>query len=172
MVKILSKILLACCSAFFLILTVSLSAASTVMIGEKALNFTLKDISGTEVSLDKFRGKIVLINFWATWCPSCKYELKHLNELQKKHEELVVLAISIDKDKSNCSKFLTKNPANFTILLDPNGVAANAFNGRSMPVSYIIDKEGVIRFVHFGFDEDKDPLLWEKEITTLKGGKI
>ncbi|MEK6673203.1 MAG: TlpA disulfide reductase family protein [Nitrospirota bacterium] len=172
MAKVLSKISAVCCIMLFLSAIAPFSDAYALSIGEKVPNVTLKDVSGSPVSLDKFRGKIVLINFWATWCPSCKYELRYLNELQKKHDELVVLAISIDKDQSSCSKFISKNPANFTILTDPDGIAVNAFKGRAMPTSYILDKEGAVRYIHFGFNEDKDPALWEKEINELKGGKI
>lgn len=171
MVRVFLKTLTVCCITLFLI-AAQLPKASAVSIGERAPNITLKDISGSPVSLDKFKGKVVLINFWATWCPSCKYELKYLNELQKKHSDLVVLGISIDKDKSNCSKFLSKNPANITVLLDPEGAVLDAFKGKSMPTSYILDKEGTIRYIHFGFNEDRDPSLWDKEISEIKGGKI
>ena len=172
MFKVLSKIPAVCCIMLFIIAVVSISNSSAISVGEKAPHFTLKDVSGTDVSLDRFKGKIVFINFWATWCPSCKYELKYLNDLQDRHKDIVVLAININKDKSDCGKFLSKNPANITVLLDPEGAAVNAFEGRSMPTSYILDKEGAVRYIHFGFNEDKDPALWDKAISEIKGGKI
>lgn len=172
MFKVLFERPAVCCIMLFIITVVSISSASAISVGEKAPNFILKDVSGTDVSLDRFKGRIVFINFWATWCPSCKYELKYLNDLQERHKDIVVLAININKEKSDCSKFLSKNPANITVLLDPDGTAANAFKGRSMPTSYIIDKDGTIRHIHFGFNEDKDPALWDKAISEIKGGKI
>lgn len=172
MLKALSGIMSICCITLFVITAVYVSGASAVSVGEKAPNFILKDVSGTDVSLDRYRGKIVFINFWATWCPSCKYELRHLNDLQDRHKDIVVLAININKDKSDCGKFLSKNPSNVTILLDPEGAAAQAFKGRSMPTSYILGKDGTVRHIHFGFNEDRDPALWDKEISEIKGGRL
>jgi len=167
------KILIAFwCTVLLFAGQVTLSDAFAASVGDRAPNFVLKDMTGTDISLYRFKGKVVFINFWATWCPPCKYELRYLNELQNKNKDVVVLAININKDRSDCAKFLGKNPVNVIILLDPDGNTVNAFKGKAMPVSYILDKDGTIRYIHFGFNENKDPQLWEKEIKELNGGKI
>lgn len=141
-------------------------------IGDDAPGFSLKDISGKEWSLEDLKGKAVFINFWGTWCQPCRKELPMLNELQKRNKEVVIIAINIDKGRSTADAFLKKIPLDqLTILLDPGTEVVSSFGARAMPTSYLLDREGKVRFIHYGFNEKKDPLLWETELKELLHGE-
>ena len=141
-------------------------------IGDNAPGFSLKDISGRDWSLEDLKGKAVFINFWGTWCQPCKKELPALNELQRKNKEVVIIAINIDKSRETADTFLKKISLDqLTILLDPMTKVVSSFGARAMPTSYILNREGKVRFIHYGFDEKKDPLLWEAELKELLNGE-
>lgn len=140
-------------------------------IGEKAPLFSLKDISGREWSLKDLKGKVVFINFWGSWCHPCKKELPALNELQKKNKDVVVLAVNIDKSSATVDTFLKKHPLDqLTILLDSESKVISSFGARAMPTSFILDGYGKVRFVHYGFNEKNDPMLWENELREILNG--
>ena len=140
-------------------------------IGDDAPGFSLKDISGREWALEALKGKAVFINFWGTWCQPCKKELPALNELQRKNKEVVIIAINIDKRRETADAFLKKISLDqLTVLLDPGTKVVSSFGARAMPTSYLLDREGKVRFIHYGFNEKKDPLLWELELKELLNG--
>ena len=155
----------------FLILMLLLipATAFSISIGEIASDFVLKDMEGKEVTLKDFNGKVVFINFWATWCSPCKKEFPELNRFYDtyKDNDLIVLAVNSDLKKGSVEDFLTKYPAKMTVLLDPGAKIVGSYGPRAMPTSYIIDRKGVVRFIHFGFDEKNDPLKWVKEVKEL-----
>ncbi len=94
-----------------------------------------------------------------------------LNELRKNNKEVVIIAINIDKSRSMTDAFLKKIPLDqLTILLDPGTEVVSSFGARAMPTSYLLDREGKVRFIHYGFNEKKDPLLWEAELKELLHG--
>lgn len=113
---------------------------------EKAIDFKLKDLNDKEVSLNDFKGKKVLLNFWATWCPPCRAEMPDIEKLyqENKDSDLVVLAVNLGEDKQTVKSFIDKNKYNFTILLDSNEDIATKYNIVSIPTSFFIDKEGNI----------------------------
>jgi len=111
-----------------------------------ALDFKLKDLNGKEVSLSDFKGKKVLLNFWASWCPPCKAEMPDLEKLyqQTKDSDLVILAVNLGEDKTTAKSFIENNKYNFTVLLDLDQGTANQYNIVAIPTSFFIDKEGNI----------------------------
>ncbi|SHJ83061.1 TlpA family protein disulfide reductase [Tepidibacter formicigenes] len=111
-----------------------------------APDFTFKNLQGEEVSLSDYRGKNVIINFWATWCPYCIKEMPDLNKiyLENKDNDFVVLAIDIGESKDVVDKYLKDKDYKFSILLDEEGEVANSYMIRGIPTSYFIDKEGKI----------------------------
>jgi peroxiredoxin len=157
-----------------LILSLSI-AAHAASVKDVAPGFTLQDMNGTEVGLNDFKGKeIVFLNFWADWCPPCHQEFPKLNELADAYAPhgVRVLAINVDKNKERVDKFLQKmkiKPVALTILLDLISKVVAAYDVEAMPSSIIIDKSGVVRFVHLGFT-DKDPMEWRQELDNLLGG--
>jgi len=154
---------------FLIILTATVSEGS--WRNRKAPEFNLIGLKGHRVSLSDMRGKVVFIDFWASWCPPCKKEFPELNKLTKEYKssQFVTLAVSEDKRRTNVKDFLSEYfdmPANLTVLLDSKSDAIRKYSVGAMPTSFIIDTNGVIRYVHFGFNES-DPDAWRTEINTL-----
>ena len=151
------------------VLAASATASWAGLVNEKAPDIALPDLSGKTVELKDFKGRVVFVDFWSTYCGSCKYELPEINKLVERHKGAVVaLVISIDKKKAHVEDYLSrlsKFSVDFHVLLDTEPKVMPAYNGL-MPSSFIIDKEGVVRFVHMGYREN-DPLLWEREVDGL-----
>lgn len=147
-----------------------ISPALAGIVNSKAPEFTLQDLSGKPVSLSDFKGKVVFIDFWASWCPPCKKEFPELNSFIKRYEpNAVVLAVNVDRKRSHVDDFLSRMPrlsGNFHVLLDAESKIIPAYGARAMPTSYIIDREGVIRFAHYGYRDD-DAGEWAAEIESL-----
>lgn len=166
---IMRKTLTTFLAVIVLSLTPILSRAG--QLNEKATEFTLMGLDNRPVSLSQYKGKVVFLDFWASWCPPCKEELPELNSFLKRHgsEDVVGIAVNIDKNISNVTDFLSSMPAlspNLIVLLDPDSKVISSYKARAMPTSYMIDREGVIRHTHFGYTA-KDPEKWEKEIGGL-----
>lgn len=137
--------------------------------GQKAPDFTLKDINGNPVSLSSFKGKVVLLNFWATWCPPCRAEIPSMNKLQQmlKNRGLVILAVSTDRAVVTVKDFLKNNPVNFTVVVDYNlSVSRSLYKVFMMPTTFLIDKKGIIVEKYFGEQDWTDPDII-KEIEAL-----
>ncbi|MDP1419420.1 redoxin domain-containing protein [Peribacillus simplex] len=123
-------------------------ALGGLKIGAKAPNFSLKTLDGKQVELSDYKGKKVMLNFWATWCPPCKKEMPDMEKYtQQAGDDVVVLAVNIDPE-NDVQSFVDDNGITFTIPLDSQS-AKNPVNERykilSIPTTYFIDKEGVIR---------------------------
>ncbi|MBI5681605.1 MAG: TlpA family protein disulfide reductase [Deltaproteobacteria bacterium] len=122
------------------------SAAGIEEIKEKppAAEFTLKSLDEKMVSIKDFRGKVILLNFWATWCPPCKFEMPEMESLYKKYKDkgLVMLAVDIQESPNTVKKFIQKNGYTFTVLLDSDGDVSRLYNAVYIPITYIIDKNG------------------------------
>lgn len=117
------------------------------LVGEKAPAFTVKDLSGRDISLASFSGKPILLNFWATWCPYCREERQHLNSLHREYNErgLTIIAISTDGSPDKVKSFVKSTPMDFVLLHDHNKEAAGLYGVYSLPTSFLIDKEGVVK---------------------------
>ncbi|MCL4457874.1 MAG: TlpA family protein disulfide reductase, partial [Nitrospirae bacterium] len=113
--------------------------------GQRAPDFTLKDINGKPVSLSSFKGKVVLLNFWATWCPPCRAEIPSMNKLYQKlkNRGFVILAVSTDRAVIDVKDFLETTPINFPVVVDYNlTVSRNLYKVFMMPTTFLIDKMG------------------------------
>ncbi len=109
----------------------------------------LKDLDGGSHRLSDYRGKVILVNFWATWCGPCRDEMPSIQELKDKlaGKPFVVLAVNLDEPESRIRKFLSQmKKLDFTILLDPERKAARAWGARILPATYIIGPDGKIRY--------------------------
>lgn len=119
-------------------------------VEERAPSFALVTLEGEEVTLEDFRGKKILLNFWATWCPPCKEEMPYMQELFEdyKKDDFVVLAVNVtitEKNRDDVDKFITEHELSFPILMDESGKVARQYEVLSYPTSYFIDSDGVIR---------------------------
>jgi len=127
-------------------------------IGTAAPEFTLQD-SDHKVSLNDYRGKVVLLNFWATWCPPCIAEMPSLIELQKKmkDKDIVILGVSIDEDEAAYHKFLKNYGVNFVTVMDKERKTPTIYGTFGWPETYIIDRQGVVRRKFIGAAEWTSP---------------
>ena len=115
------------------------------------------------------KGKVVLVDFWASWCAPCKASFPAFNRLQQKYSSkgLVIIGVGVDDDPAKYQEFAGKMGAKFLIVHDSAHKAAGFFSPPSMPTSYLADRKGVIRYVHNGFHGTKTEEQYAKEIETL-----
>lgn len=109
------------------------------------------------LNLNEHKGKVVYLDFWASWCGPCRLSFPFMETLQKSYgsKGLDVVTINLDADTQSAEKFLTELHSRLPVIFDPNGKLAEQFNVEDMPTSIIIDREGQIKFVHQGFHEAK-----------------
>lgn len=148
----------------FLSLSIATGAEPKVGAALPALSSLL---SGA--SLPKTSGKVVLVDFWASWCAPCKASFVTLSRLHQKYASkgLVIIGISVDDEAADFQGFAAKNKAPFTLAHDAQHKAADFFNPPSMPSSYLVDRKGVIRHIHKGFKGAKTEAEYIAEIEAL-----
>ena len=134
-----------------------------------APEFTLKDMDGETHKLSDYRGKTLIINFWATWCPPCRAELPSMNRAWEKvkDDNIVMLAINVGEDEDTIFSFLGDNPIDFTVLLDASGEMIKTWPVRGLPTTFVLDSEGRLVYQAIGGREwDSDSLL--EKVRALK----
>jgi thiol-disulfide isomerase/thioredoxin len=112
----------------------------------------LADLEGKPHRLDDYRGKVVLVNFWATWCAPCREEMPSIERLRQALEgkPFVVLAVNVGEGARIAGDFMQTIPNGFTVLLDRDGRTAKSWGARILPATYVIGPEGEIQIKHFG----------------------
>jgi thiol-disulfide isomerase/thioredoxin len=122
-----------------------------------ALILMLSPAQADDFNIDAYKGKVVYIDFWASWCGPCKESFPWLNKIHQKYKDqgLVVVGINVDKEKSKADEFLKEHPAQFPIFFNADGSLAKKFGVKGMPYSVIIDKKGQVIHSHIGFHADK-----------------
>ena len=118
---------------------------------------------------DSLKGKVVLLDFWASWCEPCKQSFPVMDELQKRYGEqgLVVVAVNVDENRSDMDDFLKENAASFTIVRDAAQKLVAQAGIATMPSSFVIDRDGKVRFAHTGFHGADSKKQYEQEIESL-----
>jgi len=119
-----------------------------------------------EELLQEYKGDVVYVDFWASWCTPCRKSFPWMNELQTQHQNLRIISINVDQNKGFAAEFLKETPANFPIIYDPKGVLAKKYKLRGMPSSYIFNKKGQLTATHVGFNKKKQQ-KYEVEIKAL-----
>ena len=124
------------------------AAAALLMGGKTAPAVTFISIKGEKIATADLRGKVVLVNFWATWCEPCRDEMPSIQRLRDRlaGKPFVVLAVNLDEPESRIRNFLSKMPLDFPILVDQEKVATTAWKVRTLPTSFIIGRDGRIRY--------------------------
>jgi thiol-disulfide isomerase/thioredoxin len=120
--------------------------------------------------LEGYAGKVVLLDFWASWCSPCLQSFPWMNELQEKHgrEGLVVLAVNLDQDRKLAESFLGRTPAKFRVEYDASGDVARQFEVQAMPTSFLIDRQGKVRVRHAGFKQKQRQEREQQIVQLLK----
>ena len=141
-------------SAALLLSGVSPSAARAVEAGQPAPSFAAKALDGdATLSLASFKGKVVFLDFWASWCGPCQSAMPFIESLRNEFpaEQFQVLAVNVDQDPTKAKAFLERRKVTYPSVSDPEGHLPATYGLKTMPTSYIIDRNGVVRYVHAGF---------------------
>jgi len=164
----------------YISLTIALFAFCAATVAETlkpATNFTLPDIyTGEMIDLESYKGSVVLVDFWASWCGPCQASLPEYDALRKKlqaslpKDKFEVLAINVDGSKEEAMKFLSKHSLTFPILKESSGKSQRDYELLAMPTSFLVDQNGLIRIAHVGFNPNYIDLL-EKEVRKLVNEK-
>lgn len=129
----------------------ALRAETAASLGHLAPDFTLTDLDGQNISLSSFRGKSVLLNFWATWCPPCRQEMPELQEFHRRYgEQITLVGINWGEDADTVREFLAQSGVSYRNILDRNGTTFVLYGLTGIPESFFIDPEGYIRGAWIG----------------------
>ena len=119
--------------------------------GAQAPGFTLTTLDEGIVELDELKGQPVLLNFWATWCGWCRYQMPFFQAaFEEKGHEVKIIGINLRENSNMVQQFVEGEGVAFTVALDPDGTAASAYNIRSIPATFLIDEQGVIKYIRIG----------------------
>jgi peroxiredoxin/outer membrane lipoprotein-sorting protein len=137
--------------------TLNLPGERPVLTGKMAADFTLKDLQGNEIRLSALRGRIVLLDFWATWCPPCRKELPSIEKLARKYKESDVVIFGInDEDSGTVKSFLKKNDYNLTTLMDSKRTVHRMYGASAIPSVIVIDRNGMIKAHYVGSRSEEE----------------
>lgn len=154
--------------AIFLLFLVSLPT-SVLAASNDYPNFKLSVLNSNKtVELKSLRGKVVYVDFWASWCGPCRESMPKFEVLYKQlsAKGFEILAVNLDESKSDAQHFLKSYPVSYTILYDATGATPQQFGVKVMPTGYLLDRFGMVRFVHQGF-RDGDEIKLKKQIQKL-----
>lgn len=163
---------LAAC-AFITLAGLCLSTSALALeAGARAPDFELPDVQGS-VKLSQAQGKVIYLDFWASWCGPCRESFPWMNNMQAKFKEkgLQVIAINLDAKNEDARKFLSEHQAQFTVLFDPKGATPRQYGVKGMPTSFLIGKDGKVLAQHKGFNEAARAELEQKILSALEGQK-
>jgi peroxiredoxin len=115
--------------------------------------FTLQSVDGKTVSLAQFKGDVVMINFWASWCGPCRQEMPLLDDIYKQYKDMgfVLLGVNVEPDTHDANAWLKKTPVSYPVLYDPKSQVSQLYQVQAMPTTVIVDRQGNVRFVHNGY---------------------
>ncbi len=118
-----------------------------------APDFTLKSSSGENLRLSEYRGEVVMINFWASWCAPCRQEMPLLDALYNQYQPMgfTILGVNVEEDSSKAKKLLGEIPVNFPILFDNKSDVSKLYNVVAMPSTVLVDRNGNMRYLHQGY---------------------
>jgi cytochrome c biogenesis protein CcmG, thiol:disulfide interchange protein DsbE len=161
-------------AAFGLLGLAATAPAWALQVGDKAPAFSLPGATGdTPVTLQAQAGKVVYLDFWASWCGPCRQSFPWLNDMQKKYgaKGFTVMGINVDKKREDADKFLAATPAQFTLAFDAAGKTPKEWKVMGMPSSFLIGRDGSVQVLHAGFrDEDRAELEAKIEKALAGGG--
>jgi peroxiredoxin len=121
--------------------------------GGPAPSFTLAALTGQQAALSQYKGQVVMVNFWATWCGPCQQEMPLLDQMYKKYKPagFTLIGVNVDKEAPAVKDLMARRPVSFPVLLDPANQVSKAYHVSEMPSSVFIDSKGEIRYIHRGY---------------------
>ncbi len=136
--------------------------------GSPAANFTLKSAEGENIRLSEYRGQVIMLNFWASWCGPCRQEFPHLDALHKKYSDLgfSVFGVNVEQDRAQADKVLREIPVSFPILFDDQNKVSKLYGIDAMPMTVLVDRNGITRFIHRGYKPGFEK-AYDKEVRVL-----
>ncbi|MGH8223110.1 MAG: TlpA family protein disulfide reductase [Woeseiaceae bacterium] len=142
------------------------SLASSGLTGQPAPDFALKSATGQNLRLSEYRGDVVMINFWATWCGPCRQEMPLLDELYGRYQRVgfSLLGVNIDDDSRRALQMVEELGVTFPVLFDETKEVSKLYQVEAMPVTVLLDREGTVRHVHHGYK----PGYEEKYLTEIR----
>ena len=146
----------------------ALQAGATIAPTAAAPDFALRTLAGPNLRLQEQRGKVVMINFWATWCGPCRQEMPHLSRLYDKYRAagFVLLGVNVDDDTRRAGDMAQRLALPFPVLFDSEKSVSRLYDLATMPSSVLIDRDGRVRYVHAGYLAGYED-LYEKQIREL-----
>ena len=140
-------------AGFAMALFAATSLASSGLAGQPAPDFALKSSTGENLRLSEYRGDVVMINFWATWCGPCRQEMPLLDELYSRYQRVGfnLLGVNIDDDSGRAMDMIRELGVSFPVLFDDQKQVSRMYDVDAMPVTVLVDREGTVRFVHQGY---------------------
>jgi peroxiredoxin len=144
--------------------------AASELEGKAAPNFKLEGLDGKSISLADLKGKVIVLDFWATWCGPCRLSLPHLDKLYQAQKEkgLQVFALDQQEGKDEVEAFVKKTGLTVPVLLDSEGKVGNQYGVTGIPQTVVIGKDGKIAKIFVGFDPDSSPAELEKAVEAAK----
>jgi peroxiredoxin len=144
------------------------AAPAALAPASAAPDFTLKSAEGRNLRLAEQRGRVVMVNFWATWCGPCKVEMPHLNRLHEKYRSagFVLLGVNVDDDPKAALALATRLGITFPVLFDSEKAVSKLYALDSMPFTVLIDRDGKVRHLHRGYREGME-LTYERQLREL-----
>jgi peroxiredoxin len=139
-----------CAMAAIVLASTAFAAGSD---GGPAPEFSLTALTGQTSTLSQYKGQVVMVNFWATWCGPCQQEMPLLDQMYKKYKPagFTLIGVNVDKEAPAVKELLARKPVSFPVLLDPANAVSKAYHVDEMPSSVIIDRKGEIRYIHRGY---------------------
>ena len=143
-------------------------AAAAITPSAGAPDFTLPSLDGPNLRLQEQRGRVVMINFWATWCGPCRVEMPHLAKLYEKYRKsgFTVLAVNIDEDPHKAASLARQLGMQFPVLLDTDKKVSRLYDLGTMPSTVLVDRDGRVRYVHRGYRDGYED-TYDKQIREL-----
>ena len=128
-------------------------ALPAIALSSAAPDFTLRTMGGPNMRLAEQRGRVVMINFWATWCGPCRQEMPQLNRLYEKYKAsgFVLLGVNVDDDVRNATDVAAKLAVSFPVLLDTDKAVSKLYDLSTMPSTVLVDRDGKVRYLHRGY---------------------
>lgn len=158
-----------CIAVALAALWLATAGARAAAVGDVAPPFALPTAQGATIALQGLRGRVVYVDFWASWCGPCRRSFPWMGELQQRYgsQGFTIVAVNVDAKRADADRFLQQYPAAFAVVYDGAGATPGAYDVKAMPSSYVVDPQGRIAWIEHGYRDDRRAALEEKIRTLL-----